>query len=124
MSAEYSKQQVGRAAAVLTTSEVAGTALKLDRVRDKRVSVDFTFTLGSLTNVVVLFYVSMDGTTYEPLYDGATALTETLTADGERAYQMPQLAGWKYFRASVNGTGTVTGSSCAFTYRYDKRYPY
>lgn len=124
MAVDYSEKLVGRASAVLTTSEVAGAALSLDQVRDKRVSVDLSFTIGSLTNVVVVFYVSDDGTTYDQLYDGATALTETLTADGERAYQMPSLAGWKYFRVSVNGTGTVTSSLCDFTYRFDKRYPY
>lgn len=113
------KSQVGRAAAILTTGEVAGARINLDRVKDSTVTVDLSFTLGSLTNVVVRFYTSMDGTTYDPIAINAALITETITADAERCYVLPNLAGWKWMRVSVQGTGTVTGSSCAFTYRYD-----
>jgi hypothetical protein len=116
--ADYTKSQVGRAAAILTTSEVAGAALDLAQVHDSHVTVDLSFTIGSLTNVVVRFYASMDGTTYDPIYNGTTAVTETITASGERAYVLPRLSGWKKMRVSVQGTGTVTSSSAAFTYRW------
>jgi hypothetical protein len=52
------------------------------------------------------------------VYNGATLLTETLTASGERCYVMPPLTGWKFFRATVTGTGTVTSSTSNFNYRY------
>lgn len=113
------KSQVGRASAVLTTGEVAGARINLDRAKDATVSVDLSFTIGSLTNVVVRFYASMDGTTYDPIAINGAVVTETITATANRCYAFPNLAGWKFFRASVQGTGTVTSSLCAFEYRYD-----
>lgn len=120
MARDYTQSEVGRAAAILTTAEVAGNSLNLDVVKDKRVTVDFSFTKGSLTNGIVKFYASKDDSTYDLIYFGGTAMTETLTADGERCYTLPPLAGWNYFRATLQGTGTTTSSSGAFTYRYDK----
>lgn len=119
--ADYTRSLVGRAAAILTTSEVAGAAMDLDKVQDSAVTVDFSFTLGSLTNVTVRFYASMDGTTYDQIYNGGTAVQEILTASGERCYVIPKLPGWKKFRVSVQGSGTVTSSSAAFTYRWLRR---
>lgn len=110
----------GRTAAILTTGEVAATALDLNRAHGAQCTVDLSFTIGSLTNIVVRFYVSMDGTTYDPVYVNGATIVETLTASAERCYVMPPLAGWKYFRASVQGTGTVTSSSANLTYRFLK----
>ncbi len=93
----------GRAADILTTGEVFGTAL--------------TFTIGSLTNVIVKFYGSADDVTYDPLANGIAVLTETLTASAERMYVI-SAPGVRYFKASVQGTGTVTSSTCAYVYRY------
>ena len=62
----YHKAQTGRAAAILTTSEVAGSALKLERTHASKVSVDFSLTIGSLTNAILYFYVSMNSIT-DPL---------------------------------------------------------
>jgi hypothetical protein len=118
---DYTRLQTGRAAAILTTGEVAGTALRLDQTHGANVSVQLSFTIGQLTNGVVRFYVSMDGTTYYPIASGATLLSETLEANATRAYAMPSLHGWKFFRASIQGTGTVTSSSAAFTYRWLRR---
>jgi hypothetical protein len=112
------KAFAARAAAILTTSEVAATALDLNVAYASRVTVDLRFTLGSLTNATVRFYASVDGTTWIPLNTGAGALTETLTADATRCYALPSLAGWKFFRASIQGSGTVTSSSATITYRY------
>ncbi|MGK3981318.1 hypothetical protein WMF38_57505 [Sorangium sp. So ce118] len=120
-SSASNKASIGRSAAILTTSEVAGSALDLNNAYQSQVCVDLSFTIGSLTNVIVRFYASMDGTTYDPVYNGATAVTETLTASGERCYVIPPLAGWKYFRVSVQGTGTTTSSTANFTYRYLRR---
>lgn len=107
----------GRAAAILTTGEVFGTALDLANTVDGRVTVDLTFTIGSLTNVIVKFYGSADDVTYDPLANGIAVLTETLTASAERMYVI-SAPGVRYFKCSVQGTGTVTSSSCAFVYRY------
>lgn len=112
---------VGRAAAILTTGEVDGAVLDLDDSPDGAVTVDFTFTIGSLTNVIVRFYGSPDNSAWKPLYSGATAVTETLTASGDRHYAV-RAPGVRYFKVSVQGTGTVTSSTCAFTYRY-QAYP-
>lgn len=115
------KATVGRSAAILTTGEVAGATFDLNNAWGSQVTVDLSFTLGSLTNVVVRFYASMDGTTFDPISIGATVLTETLTASTERCYVVPALPGWKNFRVSLQGTGTTTSSTANFTYRYLRR---
>lgn len=107
----------GRAAAILTTGEVFGTALDLANTVDGRVTADLTFTIGSLTNVIVKFYGSADDVTYDPIANGIAVLTETLTASAERMYVI-SAPGVRYFKASVQGTGTVTSSTCAYVYRY------
>jgi hypothetical protein len=121
--ANYRLSKVGRASAVLTTGEVAGAAIDLDLCKDKQVTVDFSFTLGMLTNVTVRFYGSKDGTTYDLVAPLATLGTSSvaLTANTERMYIMPAMPGVKWFRVSVQGSGTVTNSLCAFDYLYDRR---
>jgi hypothetical protein len=116
------KNLLGRAAAILTTGEVAGAALDLNDSFASAVTVDLSFTIGSLTNCIMRFYVSMDGTTYVPISAPTGALaTETITATATRAYTFTSLAGWKRFRATIQGTGTVTSSTATFTYRYLRR---
>lgn len=110
---------VGRASAVLTTGEVAGARINLAKCKDASLTVDLDFTIGSLTNVIVRFYTSMDGTTYKPVAVNGALLTETITANATRCYTVPDLNGWPFFRVSVQGTGTVTGSLCAFNYNYN-----
>jgi hypothetical protein len=119
----YRKSKVGRASAVLTTGEVAGAALDLDLCKDKQVTIDLSFTLGMLTNITARFYGSMDGTTYDLLADLSVPGTSSvvLTASTERIYIMPPLPGIKWFRVSLQGSGTVTSSLADFTYRYDRR---
>jgi hypothetical protein len=119
--ANNNKSQVGRTAAILTTGEVAGTALSLAQCRDAQLTVDLSFTIGSLTNVTVRFYASMDGTTYDPISSGVTVMSEVLTASTERCYVMPALSGWKFFRASMEGSGTATNSTANYTYRWLRR---
>jgi hypothetical protein len=55
--------------------------------------------------------------TFRPLHSGSSALTETITASATRVYTL-RVPGVRYFKTSVQGTGTTTSSSCAFTYRY------
>ncbi len=112
---------VGRAAAILTTGEVLTTAFDMANTLDGGVTVDMSFTKGSLTNVIMIAYGSADDVTYKPLYSGVTAITETLTADGERLYLL-KLPGVRYIKVGVQGTGTVTSSSCTITLRYQRAY--
>jgi hypothetical protein len=112
----------GRAAAILTNLEVKGTTLDLQTTTaDGRVTVDLSFTIGSLTNMIVVFYGSADDITWDPLHNGVALLTETLTATAERMYTI-STAGIRYFTVGVTGTDTLTSSSCAFTYRYNRAY--
>jgi hypothetical protein len=67
--------------------------------------------------VTVRFYGSADDATYDPLANGIAQLTEVLTASAERMYVI-SAPGVRYFKCSVQGSGTVTSSSCAFVYRY------
>jgi hypothetical protein len=116
------RSQVARTAAILTTSEVAATAFDLNNAFNSQVCVDLSFTIGSLTNVIVRFYASMDGVTYDPIVvNGGTIMTETLTASAERCYVVPPLAGWKNFRITLQGTGTATSSTANASYRYLRR---
>ena len=112
------KAFAARAAAILTTGEVAATAIDLNEAWGGKVSVALDFTIGSLTNVIVRHYVSMDGTTYYPLATGTAVLTKTVSATATRAYSMTDMGGWKFYRATLQGTGTVTSSTATLTYRY------
>lgn len=115
---------VARAAAILTTGEVAAAGLDLNEAWSADVAVQADFTLGSLTNVVLRFYASVDGATWYQVYAGTSvlaALTATLTANGTITVPVPALGGFKFFRATAQGTGTVTSSSLTLTYRYLRR---
>lgn len=117
----YNRSLVARAAAILTASEVAATRLDVNEARGTALNVQVDFTLGSLTNVVIKFYVSMDGTNwYEYRAGTGASITQTLTANTVMSVPI-DATGWKFFRASAQGTGTVAGSSCALTYRYVRR---
>lgn len=107
----------GRAAAILTTAEVFASSLDLTKTLDGSVTVELSFTLGSLTNMAVKFYGSTDGLTFFPLHSGVATLTETLTANATRHY-LVKVPGVNFFAVSVTGSGTVTSSSCTITYRY------
>lgn len=110
-----------RSAAILTTGEVAGTSFDLNEAHESEVSVQIDFTIGSLTNVVVRFYVSADGSTfYSAFGPTGAAITQTLTASSTIAVPVSG-KGWKFLRVSCQGTGTVTSSSATITARYLRR---
>jgi hypothetical protein len=113
------KEIAARAAAILTTGEVAAATLDLTKTNGM-VSVDYDFTIGSLTNVVLRWYVSADGTTWVPIEDSAGNVSKTVTATATRAVIF-DCSGWKNFRASAQGTGTVTSSTLTLKYRYRVR---
>lgn len=118
------KSLAARASAVLTTGEVAATRIDLNECWGGIVTVQADFTIGMLTNVILKFYASMDGTNYYAIQANvaaAAAEVATLTASGTPVFAMPSLAGWKFFRVTAQGTGTVTNSLLALTYRYLRR---
>lgn len=115
------KTHAARAAAILTTGEVAGTIFDLTNAWGHQASVDISFTLGSLTNGIFRIYVSADNSTFVPLF-GATGATLTQTLTATATLSIPVFApGWRYLRVSVQGTGTVTSSSATVNVRYLKR---
>lgn len=114
------KSLAARASAVLTTGEVAATRIDLNEAWGSEVSVQIAFTLGMLTNGIFRFYVSMDGTAYVPVDTVGGVVSFTFTADTTRSVVI-KAAGWKFMRVTVQGTGTVTNSLAALTYRYLRR---
>lgn len=110
-----------RAAAILTTGEVAAASLDINAAWGGNITVQLDFTLGSLTNVIVRHYVSIDGTNFYQVSSGTAAESETITATATRCIRLTGLGGWKFFRTSLQGTGTLTSSSATLTYRYLKR---
>jgi hypothetical protein len=115
------KVLAARASAVLTTGEVAATRLDLNETFNSRVTVSIDFTVGSLTNCTFRYFVSMDGTTYYPIETtGGGVVSHVLTADGTKVVTI-DAPGWKWFRVSAQGSGTVTNSLAALSYRYLQR---
>lgn len=113
-----------RAAAILTTGEVAASAIDVNDIAPHtQIIVDVDFTLGSLTNVILKAYCSMDGSTYVQMAEGpaATLAGVTLTASDTRYWALPVPTGAKWFRVTAQGTGTVTSSSLTLNYRYQRR---
>lgn len=107
-----------RASAVLTTGEVSATALNLNRAKNGIVCVETLFTKGSLDSVDLRAYVSMDGTTYYPVRsadDGVVVVNQTADTNLIQTFAVP---GYRFFRMSAQGTGTVTGSLLEINYRF------
>lgn len=115
------RSTVSRAAAILTTGEVAGASIDLNETFNSSLSLQVDFTLGSLTNVTVRQYVSMNGSTW---YEHRTnaGVTTAVVLSANSTINIPVHApGWKFFRPSVQGSGTVTSSSATLTHRYLRR---
>ena len=108
----------GRASAILTTGVVYGADCDLSDSLDGMVAVDFSFTIGSLTNVTLRFYAGPAANPTDPLYVNGIKQEYVLTASTEGCFVVP-VAGARYFRASVQGSGTVTSSLCAYNYLYN-----
>jgi len=108
----------GRAAAVLTNSEVFGADCDVSDSLDGKVALDLSFTLGSLTSGVVRLYAGPAATPTDPLYINGVKQEYTLTGDTEMC-AVVDCAGAAVFRASIEGVGTVGGSSAAFDYLYN-----
>lgn len=113
-----------RASAVLTNSEVKASSLDINDVAaGTKISVEIAFTIGSLTNVILIPYVSMDGSTWHKLHTEAagTVATLTLTGSDTGAWVLPVPNGYKFFAIGATGTDTVTNSLLALNYRYIRR---
>ena len=117
MAMDYIKKDV-RAAAILTTSYVAGTVLENTQEYNQLVLyVDFT--KGSLTSAELKVEFSPDNTNwYQETVssvtggvDSVTALVHQWAANAADRIMIPIKD--RYIRVSVKGTGTVTSSSMA-----------
>jgi hypothetical protein len=110
-----------RSAAILTTGAVNGTDFVVNKAWASKFSLDIRFTLGSLTNVTLLWYVSMDQSTYVPV-ESLSGGVVTLVPTASVTKSMPfDCSGWSYFRVSAQGSGTTTSSSLTLTARYMSR---
>jgi hypothetical protein len=118
---DYTKKQAARAAAILTTGEVAANAFLTEKSDNGALTVELKFTIGSLTNVIVKFYGSADGTNYYAVNEPYVGLSETLTGSVNKYYTFPALPGLKRFRVSLTGTGTATNSTATVNYYYFQR---
>lgn len=115
------KSSALRAAAILTTGVVSSTTFVVPKCWASRFTLDIRFTVGSLTNVTLLYYVSMDASTWVPCETlGAGVLTHVLTADTTKAVNFDG-TGWAYFKVTAQGSGTVTSSSLTLTSRFATR---
>jgi len=103
------KGRTVRAAAILTTSDVASSEVSLAEMPFRQLVLFADFTIGSLTNVIITPQVQVlgDATNW---YDVSDPGTLTLTASGKKAIPL-NLVGATKFRALAKGTGTVTSSS-------------
>ncbi len=123
-SAAPNKSVAARASAILTTGEVQAEELDLNESFSSILCVRIEFTLGSLTSGTFRFYASPDldvGGTYYPvktLGAGSSELVLTGSASVVESFMLP---GMKWFRVSVQGTGTLTSSAAAVTYHYLRR---
>ena len=115
MALDYINKSV-RAAAILTTSYVAGTVLTETQGYNQLVAL-VNFTIGSLTTAEIKIEFSPDNSTwYQETFQsvsGGTA-TETLGAHQINAtglYRILVPIKDRFVRISAKGTGTVTSSS-------------
>lgn len=107
-----------RASSVLTTGEVAATALNVNMAKGGVICAETQFTVGSLDSVDLRAYVSMDGTNYYPVQSvglGGVVVNQTASLNLVQTFIVP---GWRFFRMSAQGTGTVTDSLLVINYRY------
>lgn len=102
-----------RAAAILTTGEVASQAFNVNNTLDGFVQVAIDFTVGSLTNCTFKPQIN-DGRGW---YDVTTPGNLVLTASGAKAFAI-NCKGMKQFRVTAQGSGTVTGSSATIVFSY------
>ena len=122
-SSSPNKSLIARAAAILTNSEVAAATFDLNGSFNSSLVVEIDFTLGSLTNGLFRFYGSTDGVTFVPLEPcGSDTASNTRTFTADATAMVPVHApGVKFFRVTVQGTGTLTSSTATVTYRWLRR---
>jgi hypothetical protein len=111
------KNTTVRAAAILTTGYVAGTVLE-GCEKFNVLSLNYDFTVGSLTDCQIKVEVSTNGTDYYQLVsDSITAGVNTVAGlvykltGTLKGATTPLSINTKYIKISAIGTGTVTDSS-------------
>lgn len=118
MFGDYNKYDI-RAAAILTTSYVAGTVIEANQ--QNQLVIYFDFTKGSLTTGELKIEFSNDNSDYyQETASSTTGGTETDTvvehavgATGKYRIAVPIKD--RYIKISVKGTGTATDSSAKVT---------
>lgn len=116
-----------RTAAILTNSYVSGTVIggtveSQNLFYNNQLIIEIDFTIGSLTNVIIMVEFSTDGITwFQQSYEDIAAATGVSTlrpryhliaATGKYRFE-PITICEPYIRISASGTGTVTSSSLA-----------
>jgi len=111
-----------RTTAVLTGSGTADYAADLDMnsTLDGTVTVEITGTKGSLTDIIIGFHAGPAATPTNVVGTGAAVLTETIT-DASWTRVVTLKCHERYFRVSVTGTGTNTGSDAVINYYYQPK---
>lgn len=107
----------GRTAAILTTGEVFGSDFDMRQTLNGKVTIDLSFTIGSLTSCTWTVYAGSAATPTDALWINGQKMTGSLTASTE-AQIVVEAPGCRYLRMSLTGVGTVTSSEAAFVYRY------
>ena len=109
--AQTADVQILRAAAILTTSYVNSSSVDIEHWNKGSLLVSFT--IGSLTNVLIKVQFSPDDTNWydevDANYGGHTIIEHAFA--GSMAVAFPLELADKYIRISAKGTGTVTSSS-------------
>ncbi len=115
---EYKKLPV-RAAAILTTSYVAGAVIELNPNHNQLV-IYLDFTLGSLTSLELKVEFSNNSTDFfQESHESsvaagvATVVPKNYTVTATGKYRIPIPVKDRYVKISTKGTGTVSGSSAA-----------
>ena len=106
-----------RAASILTNGVVNSASQVTNVMFDQQPTLLVDFTLGSLTNVILIPQSTYDGTNWFNLFSPGTL---TLTATGKTAVSLA-CKGCKAVRVSAQGTGTVTASSLTLDLVWVKR---
>ena len=108
-----------RAAAILTSSYVAGTVIE-NAQKFNQLVLNLAFTVGSLTDAQIKVEASVDGTNYYQVQEEVNTagvitfvpLIYKLTATSS-VVTKPVSINAKYIKISAIGTGTATSSSLA-----------
>lgn len=113
-----------RASAILTTSNVLSTTITVPQaggVIPKAVHIYADFTIGSLTNVILTPAGAAQDNPVAASYYLCPDVAKTITATGAYHYRvaLEEFGGAQYIGIFAKGTGTVTSSAVAVSYKFE-----